>query len=241
MFEKVQFNLEKCLAELHKYKKLQILSENELKKVVETRKSYEYKTMRSQKVLLDFIEYIEYEKMLEKIIKKRNINQKVKLEYITKRILNIYKLAIKHFNDERIIKMYVEYAMKKQKINNIKRFITSYMMKNPTNIDFVIYAADLCIQIDEIEMAKIIFLKSMRMNKYEKRLYYEFFRLELQNISKYVAINKEIGIRKDVDMSVCNNIIEQYKKNFDNNVECFMNMINDEDLKKMLTNNNIPV
>lgn len=236
MSEKVQFNLEKSINELMKYKKFEILTETELKMVIETRKSFEYKIMRSQKILLDFIEYIEYEKKLEKIIKKRNKNKKVKLKFITKRILYLYKQTLKYFNDDRIIKMYFEYALKRNQISNIKRFITEYITKYPKNIDFIIYAADVSLQMSEYEMAKIIFLKSLRLNTNEKRLYYEFFRTEIMCISNVQKKNKEIGIKENVDISICKNIILQYKEKFGDDIEDFKTMIEDEDIKKMIVN-----
>lgn len=191
----VQYNLERSVEELQAYKKYLIFTDEEISQIIEKRKHFEYQLQRSEKILLDFLYYIEYEKKLEKIIKKRN---KIKgFSYTTKKIIYLYKKTIRIFNDDRTIKMFVDYLMKKRKYHILKEFFSEYCTLYPKNTDFFIFAAGKCLEFDDYEAAKILFVKGIRYNKEAKQLYLELFRLETFYYLKSLKMNEKLGIEEN--------------------------------------------
>ncbi|KAM0685749.1 U3 snoRNP protein, partial [Conglomerata obtusa] len=216
MSEKVQFNMERSLNELHTYIKMQIFSDEELNQIIETRKTHEYQLQRSQKTLIDFLDYIEYEKKLAKIIKKRSKTSNLK--YIRNKIIHLFKQAIKFFNNDNVVKMYIDYCMKNEEYGILKDFFVSYFSRYPTNTDFIILAASCCVQFEDYESARILFTKGIRLNHCNKNLYIEFFRMEVLYLDKCKKINEEIGIVDEEfiedDYILCKAIFDQFVEMF---------------------------
>ncbi|KAM0675070.1 U3 snoRNP protein [Gurleya vavrai] len=222
MSDKVQYNLERSVNELHAYKNLQIFNDNELNEIIESRKDFEYRLQRSNKLLLDYLEYIEYEKKLAKIIKKRCKTKSFK--YVQRKIIYLFKQAINYFNDDRLIKMFVDYALKLEEFEILKDFFVEYYNKNPKNYDFVILAASSCLRFDDYECARLFFIKGLRMNEDCKILYLEFYKMELLYLDRCKKINEEVGIqvdeKDDVDNGqLCKNIFDAFYAKFRNSKE----------------------
>lgn len=195
MSDYVQFRMEGTLKELSTYQKHSIFTESEIATIISRRKSYEYKIHRTDKILLDFLHYINYEQKLEKIVIKRT--QSKKFRFITMRILYLCTTALKKFDDPQLLKMFIEYGTKRKEFEFMKEFLTSSTMKNTSDVDLFIYAASICMRFGDFESGRMFILSGIRFNSGEKRLYVELFRLEVEHVKRCRAINEVAGVESN--------------------------------------------
>lgn len=189
MSEKVFLNLERMLPELEDYKERGLFDKNELQKIVETRKKHESRLQRVDKKLLDFIRYIDSETSLEKIRDKRLRKFSLKRTYqdtkISKRVVMLYKNALEKFNEKNLIVDFTEYAKKKQLVAEMKDVYAHICLKNPLDVDLWIYCASSLFEVDDIDGARALFFKGIRMNPSSMEIRKEFFRMEVLFIEKF--------------------------------------------------------
>lgn len=202
MSDIIQFRMEGTHKELFTYQKHNIFTRAELDKINVQRQSYEYKIHRSEKILLDYLHYIAFERNLEKIVKKRTKSKKY--SFIKTRILHLFIAAIKRFDDHKLLKMFVEYGVRRKEYEFLRVFFELHVLRNVSNVDLFIYAADVCIVFEDFESGRSFILKGLRFNVNDKRLYIELFRLEMGFVKKSRMINELAGIDNsaDVDMGV---------------------------------------
>ncbi|ADM11766.1 snoRNA-binding rRNA-processing protein UTP6 [Encephalitozoon intestinalis ATCC 50506] len=201
MVESIQLGMERMISELEDYKTRGIFSPHELRKIVETRKKYELRLQRPEKKLLDFMRYIKSECILEKIrdkrVKKKNVGFSLHDMNISKKIVELYRSALYRFNDPRIVSQFTAYVMGKKMYGEMKNVFAECCTRNPLDVDLWIYCAFKLFEVGDIESARAMFLKGIRMNSKSTRIRIEFFRMEVMYIEKIEIQNKEIGLDSD--------------------------------------------
>ncbi|KAF9764399.1 U3 small nucleolar RNA-associated protein 6 [Nosema granulosis] len=188
MSEKVFLNLERMLPELEDYQERGLFSKSELQKIIETRKKHESRLQRVDKKLLDFVRYINSETSLEKIRDKRLRKYSLKRTHqdtkISKRVVMLYKNALEKFNEKDLIVDFTEYAKKKQMVADMKDVYATCCLKNPLDVDLWIYCASSLFEMEDIDGARALFFKGIRMNPTNMEIRKEFFRMEVLYINR---------------------------------------------------------
>lgn len=201
MTERVQFNMERMIPELEDYKNRGIFSSNELKKIIETRRKYEFRLQRPEKKLLDIIRYIKSECTLEKIrdrrLRDRNVGGSFYDTTISNKIIGLYRTALYKFNDPKIVAQFSNYVIRKKMYTEMKDIFAECCSRNPLDVDLWIYCAGKLFDVGDIESYRAMFLKGLRMNSKSSRMRIEFFRMEVAYVRKMEMLNKEMGLDED--------------------------------------------
>ncbi|KAM0679848.1 U3 snoRNP protein [Glugoides intestinalis] len=200
MIDRAQKSLEIIAEELVSYRNRSLFNEKQMKKILENRKQFENKIARSNKRILDFVEYIESEKKLEKIRNKKIVQLKVGMEetdfILTRNIVNLYKKALYYFDEPTLLKDFAEYCIKKRKIDDMKTIFASKCLKNISDSEMWIFCAQKLWEIDDIDGARELFIKGISINNNSK-LRVEFFRLECMYAGKLNKINKDFEVAEE--------------------------------------------
>lgn len=200
MIDTVQRSLERMASELESYRKRKIFDEKQLKKVLETRKSFENKLARKNRKLIDFLEYIDSEKRLERIRNKKIMDMGIQIEEadlaLTENIIKTYEKALYYFDEPSIVRDFSEYCIKKKRFEEMKTAFSKKCLKNTSDADLWIFCAQKLWEIDDINGARELFIKAISVNT-DKRLYVEFFRFECLYVLKLNKINDELGVLEE--------------------------------------------
>lgn len=198
MIERALYNFETMANELEDYKNRGIFDSNELQKIILTRKKHEMRLQRYDKNLFDILRYIESERALEKIrdkrIKKNNFERTLNDRKMSERIVSLYKEALYRYDDGNIITEFAEYVIKKKLFAEMKDTFASYCLKHPTDIDLWIFCASKLFLVDDVDSARAMFFKAIRMNPRSVRLRIEFFRMEVKYVQNLIELNLKLGI-----------------------------------------------
>jgi len=203
MIDPVQRACERFAPELESYKERKIFTPREINKIVETRRLHEMKINKTARKARDFYRYTESEKVLEKLrnqrISKSCTDMAETDRILSQNIVSIYKRALHHFDEPIFLKELAEYCVKKRLYEDMKEFMATLCLKKPADTDLWIYCARKLEEINDIESARILFLKGEGVNK-STRLLIEFFRFECAYMEKVVQMNEELGIEDEDDI-----------------------------------------
>lgn len=226
MSDAVFCNLEEMVDELNYYKKHNIFDDKKIQDILERRKSYEYKIIRSKKLITDFLNYINYEKRLEaKIIQ---LTKEKYHKFIIKRISSIYRRALRHFNSPEIISTYIKFLEKREQLDGLFYFFEFYTKRNPQDIDFVIFAAEKCIKYNEYNKGRVLLLRGVRENNVRK-MHIALCSFEIEYMKHCIKMNEDIGLDKEdygdvekgyVVFAVIKNYVEKYGNCAELNAMC---------------------
>lgn len=200
MIDRVQHALEAMAPELENYKKRNIFSESEIATIIETRRRFETKLQRSQKKLEDFLNYIASEAQLERIrnkrIKKTDAVHSETDALLGRNILATYRRALYLFDEPSVVKAFTDFCIKHKFYEEMKETLFAKCLRNLRNTDLWVFAAEKLWEINDIEGARGVFLKSIGTNS-DLRLLIEFFRLECLYAERLNQINDELGIEEE--------------------------------------------
>lgn len=200
MIDNVQKSLETMAIELESYRNRSLFNEKQMKKILAMRKQFENKLARCKKRIIDFVEYIDSEKKLEKIRNKKIIQLKVGIEesdfILTKHIIELYKMALHNFDEPFLLKDFAEYCIKKRKIDDMKTVFAKKCLKNISDSEMWIFCAQKLWEIDDVDGARELFIKGISINN-DSKLQVEFFRLECMYADKLNKINKDFEVAEE--------------------------------------------
>ncbi|KAI7868170.1 U3 small nucleolar RNA-associated protein 6-domain-containing protein [Spinellus fusiger] len=207
MAERVQFNLERMVPGLLDLISKGIFTKEEVKKIVEKRKTFETRMARRIPQKIDFLRAIEYEMSLESLRKLRKsripnaATAKTTESDIagSRRIFDLFKKATNKFKgDIRLWIQYIDYA-KKENANNILSGVFAQAIQfHPAKATLWILAASWEYETNaNIGAARVMMQRSLRMNPENPLLWHEYFRLELLYIEKIKIRRRVLGIDGD--------------------------------------------
>jgi U3 small nucleolar RNA-associated protein 6 len=130
MADKVETVLEKMTDELQFYLKEELFSKREVKKIVKSRRNFEYKLQRKDANVLFFLESIKFEKQLDKMRAKRKKKQGIdKFTFndhaIKRRVMYLYDRATRKFKENiPLWKEYMEYLLASKSYQKLNRVIS---------------------------------------------------------------------------------------------------------------------
>lgn len=209
MSEYVEKSLQESLFELKFMKQIGLFTDEELGKVLKKRREHEYKIRRRTKELKEYIEYIEYEKLVLELIAKRRkdmncYSERRKIEIpIYKRIRRQFQNACSRFPGcaDLWLKQ-IEFCLEKNETQMIGVLFTNALRLHPHNESIWIMAAQHEVEKNaSMAGARNFLQRALRQNEKSKKLYLEYFRLELLNAEKMntEAVLKVDGRDKEVN------------------------------------------
>ncbi|KAI9296889.1 hypothetical protein K502DRAFT_273142, partial [Neoconidiobolus thromboides FSU 785] len=202
MAEKVQERLEAMLPELEDLKSKSLFNEKEIAQIVKKRTSLEYSVSRRIAKKADYIRYIEYEMNLEKLRVKRKSrfskNKKTTLsDYAgVRRIYNLFERGLLKFKgDLKLWLQYIDFAESQNSSKVVSKAYGKAIKLLPGAEILWIQAANFEFSKNlNMEAARVLMQRGVRLNLNNKILYLEFFRLELKFIEK-LKLRKEILLK----------------------------------------------
>ncbi|KAI9366163.1 U3 small nucleolar RNA-associated protein 6-domain-containing protein [Zopfochytrium polystomum] len=210
MAENVHFQLERMLPDLEALERKGLFSKDEIKAIVKRRTDLEYAIHRRISQCADYLRYIEYEINLHRLCKKRRIrlglvppqdkkNAKgdaalvretkaaVKLEEaILKRVEALYSKALKRFpGDLELWNQFFEWSRSVGRNKTLGRSFARAIQVHSTKPTIWIMAAGWEFEDkNNINNARILMQRGLRLNRYSQFFWHEYFKLELMWLEK---------------------------------------------------------
>ncbi|ESO12869.1 hypothetical protein HELRODRAFT_188019 [Helobdella robusta] len=192
MSEFAERMVQKMLPELNKMRDLKLFTTVEVSKILKKRRAHEYKTKRKIKQLKDHLQYIDYEIMVMELIKKRrkmmncHTNKRDIEVPIIKRIHRLFQTAsIKFSGCVEVFLKHIEFCIKMNEKITISVLFTQALKLHARNENLWIMAAKHEMErINSMAGARNLFHRSLRFNPHSKKLYLEYFKMELLNAEK---------------------------------------------------------
>uniref|UniRef100_A0A8C7WMY2 UTP6 small subunit processome component n=1 Tax=Oryzias sinensis TaxID=183150 RepID=A0A8C7WMY2_9TELE len=175
MAEIVQQRIEDRIPELEQLERVGLFTKKEVKSVVKRVTALEYKLHRLIVNKEDFIAYIQYEINVLELIKKRraHIHYKFKREEIEfpiiHRIHGIFRRATKKWKDD--VQLWLSHVAFCKKWQGV---LTLWIMAAKSELE----------DQDSSESARHLFLRALRFHPNNKKVYQEYFRMELLHAEK---------------------------------------------------------
>jgi len=187
MADQVQRNLEDMIPELEDLIATGIFSQEEIRAIVKQRTSLEYACARRQSEKLDYLKYIQYEINLELLKKKRKKKMGIKRltnlgeNASTRRIHRIFTRLLKRYkNDLKLWYQYIQYCTNVGSYRVLSRVFVNALRNHPMNSSLWIMAASWEFEHNNnINGARALLQRGLRICKGDTRLWHEYTRLEL--------------------------------------------------------------
>uniref|UniRef100_A0A672GDT7 UTP6 small subunit processome component n=1 Tax=Salarias fasciatus TaxID=181472 RepID=A0A672GDT7_SALFA len=192
MAEIVQQRIEDRIPELEQLERVGLFTQKEVKSIIKRATALEYKLHRLIVNKDDFIAYIQYEINILELIKKRraHIHYKFKREEIEfpiiERINSIFRRATKKWKDDAQLWLsHVAFCKRWGTKAQISKVFSAMLAIHPDKPAFWIMAAKSELEDrNSSESARHLFLRALRFHPDNKKVYQEYFRMELLHSEK---------------------------------------------------------
>ncbi|KAI8912914.1 U3 small nucleolar RNA-associated protein 6-domain-containing protein [Powellomyces hirtus] len=204
MADQVQYHLEKMVPELEDLQDRGIFQAAEVRAIVKQRTAHEYRIHRIIPLKADFLRYIAYEENLERLRKKRkqrmgmdqaptaeDIANGVKhsslSDYsIMRRIHGLYGRLLQKFGGDKALWIqYFDWCRSTRSTKALAKVFAKAIQLHPTNDTFWIMAAAWEFQDNgNMSSARVLLQRGLRINPESKKLWVEYFKLELLWVEK---------------------------------------------------------
>lgn len=205
MAEQVHLHLEARLPELEDLIIKGIFDQQEVREIISVRTKYEYRLKRRNGVLLDdFLDYIEYEKLLETTRRDRirdrglKLNNSISDRSILHHIYSLYYRALVKFGgDAGLWIQLLEFARLQGGRKVFARAIAKALQLHPLHAPIWIIAAEWEWKINgNISAARSLLYRAISFNDSAPSLYLAFFRLELEYSAALSERRSILGLLK---------------------------------------------
>ncbi|KAJ8038959.1 U3 small nucleolar RNA-associated protein 6-like [Holothuria leucospilota] len=207
MAEYVHRNLEETLPELEQLERVGLFSRDEIKSIIKRRTAHEYRMNRLKNDKEDFLKYIEYEKDLLNLIKKRR--KKIKYYFketdiehaIVVRIQRLYRRLCTLFpHDLTIWLSHIRFLHEWNRMSRLSQLFTKLLKVNSRIPGLWILAAKTQLEYNNNpDDARRLLLRALRHHPNSQKLWTEYFRMELLHAYK---LNKRMAILQQSQMSL---------------------------------------
>ncbi|KAL1005958.1 hypothetical protein UPYG_G00066160 [Umbra pygmaea] len=207
MAEIVQQRIENRVPELEQLERVGLFTKKEVRSMLKRATVLEYKLHRLIISKVDFIAYIQYEINVLELIKKRRscIGYQFKREEIEfsiiARINNIFRRATTKWKDDiQLWFSHIAFCKKWNTKNQLSKVFSSMLAIHPEKPALWIMAAKSEMEDrNSSESARHLFLRALRFHPESKKVYREYFRMELLHAEKLKQQQKELEEAK-IDM-----------------------------------------
>uniref|UniRef100_A0A8C8M0S3 UTP6 small subunit processome component n=1 Tax=Oncorhynchus tshawytscha TaxID=74940 RepID=A0A8C8M0S3_ONCTS len=200
MAEIVQQRIENRIPELEQLERVGLFSKKEVKSMLKRATALEYKLHRLIITKVDFIAYIQYEINVLELIKKRRSRigyqfKREEIEYsIISRINSIFRRATTKWKDD--VQLWLSHIAFCKKWNTkvqLSKVFSSMLAIHPEKPALWIMAAKSELEDRNLsESARQLFLRALRFHPESKKVYQEYFRMELLHAEKLRKQQKEL-------------------------------------------------
>lgn len=192
MAEIVQQRIEDRIPELEQLERVGLFTKKEVKSIIKRVTALEYKLHRLIVNKEDFIAYIQYEINVLELIKKRRAHihyqfKREEIEYpIIHRINSIFKRATNKWKDDvQLWLSHIAFCKKWATKSQISKVFSAMLAIHPDKPALWIMAAKSELEDrNSSESARHLFLRALRFHPNDKKVYQEYFRMELLHCEK---------------------------------------------------------
>ncbi|KAF2121782.1 hepatocellular carcinoma-associated antigen 66 [Lophiotrema nucula] len=198
--DKARFYLESTVDELNELERKKIFSREEITSIAKKRSDFEHIINARGSHPSDYVRYIEYEKNLDALRRKRIKRLGVRSTGSGQRtIFFIFNRATRKFSgDLDLWFMYIEFARKEKAYKKLNEIFTSVVRLHPTNPDVWTYAAKYFMDTQaDITNARSYMQRGLRFCKNSEYLWLEYAKLETIYIGKIAGRRKILGLDSD--------------------------------------------
>lgn len=196
----MQQRIEERIPELEQLERVGLFTKKEVKAIIKRATALEYKLHRLIVNKEDFIAYIQYEINVLELIKKRRTHirynfKKEEIEFpIINRINSIFKRATNKWkNDVQLWLSHVAFCKKWATKGQTSKVLSAMLAIHPDKPALWIMAAKSELEDrDSSESARHLFLRALRFHSNNKKVYQEYFRMELLHCEKLRKQQKEL-------------------------------------------------
>lgn len=184
MAETINERLEDMVPELTDLEEKSILSRKEIRKVIEKRRSFEYKLISSPSVH-DYLKYVEYETALDQLRrqrkhalgwKKRTLSDNTGIQ----RIIGIFDRALsgQYKADIKLWFQYLDFCLESGSVKQLDRVILKAVRIHPKEERFWILSADRHLRQFHLKAARTMLLRALRFIPNSVRIWQQYLKLE---------------------------------------------------------------
>eukprot|EP00941_MAST-03F_sp_MAST-3F-sp1_P002139 g2139.t1 len=200
MADVVQELLEQMVPELEDLQELGIFTSHEIKSIVKQRRKFEYLLKNRTTVKSSYLKYIKYEIDIESLRQKRKKRLGLRKSSLSdhsgkRRIHHIFQRLVRRFPDDP--KLWMQYASFCQRVNARKVLgtVTAKALQRHPRVDGLwILAASSEFNAGNVVASRTLLQRALRVNAESKKLWYEYFRLELLYINKMAGRRQKLGL-----------------------------------------------
>ncbi|CAH0480952.1 unnamed protein product [Peronospora belbahrii] len=198
MADTVQITMEKMIPELEDLQTRKIFSVDEIRQIVDKRRGFEYSLHRVPLRKIDAMRYIEYELKLDALRAARK--ERLGLEKVTlgdtagvKRVHNIFdRLLFKHRGSVELWLQYVAFCKREGSNRVLSAVFSRALQSHPRSAELWIEAASYEFGVNlNVDSARVLMQRAIRLNKHNQKLWLEYFRLELLYVQK-LAMRRQV-------------------------------------------------
>ncbi|KAJ6639809.1 U3 small nucleolar RNA-associated protein 6 like [Pseudolycoriella hygida] len=186
MSERVEMRMEQSIPEYEQMRVTKIFDNNEINNIIRQREQFEYKLARQQKEVVDYLDYIRYERSLMMLVKGRNYKEHKLINLIVQRIKGLYNQLTKRFPSRKPLwDEYFNFLTSKQsKSDNseISALLDNMLMHHRHNVEvWLKYIKwERAIQMNEKKVRNLL-MRALMDHKNNEDLHIEFIDVELSN------------------------------------------------------------
>ncbi|KAF3687535.1 U3 small nucleolar RNA-associated protein 6 -like protein Multiple hat domains protein [Channa argus] len=200
MAEIVQQRIEDRIPELEQLERVGLFTKKEVKSIIKRAMALEYKLHRLIVNKEDFIAYIQYEINILELIKKRRAHihyhfKREEIEYpIIHRINSIFRRATNKWKDDvQLWLSHVAFSKKWATKSQISKVFSAMLAIHPDKPALWLMAAKSELEDrNSSESARHLFLRALRFHPNNKKVYQEYFRMELLHCEKLRKQKEEL-------------------------------------------------
>ncbi|KAF2704269.1 hepatocellular carcinoma-associated antigen 66 [Pleomassaria siparia CBS 279.74] len=198
--DKARFYLEQHVPELNELERKKVFSREEISSIAKKRSDFEHIINARGSHPSDYVRYIDYEKNLDALRRKRIKRLGVKSTGSGHRtIFQIYNRGVRKFSGDLGLWMqYIEFARAEKAYKKLNEIFTAVVRLHPTKAALWIYAARYFMDTQaDITNARSYMQRGLRFCKNSEHLWVEYAKLETLYIGKIAGRRKILGL--DID------------------------------------------
>ncbi|XP_041364747.1 U3 small nucleolar RNA-associated protein 6 homolog [Gigantopelta aegis] len=206
MAEFVQQSIEEMIPELEQMQRIGLFEKSETRKILKKRQAFEYKLRRKTKCKEDFLQYIQYEINVLAMVKHRREKlhhafKRLEIEVsIMQRIHKLFRLVCNRFQyDVKLWLSHIQFAKAGNEKATVSRLFTRMLQVHNKKSELWILAAKWEFEENiSPDNARSLMQRGLRFNPESKKLWLEYYRLELLYTDMLRKRKALLGIAENV-------------------------------------------
>ncbi|XP_025080667.1 U3 small nucleolar RNA-associated protein 6 homolog [Pomacea canaliculata] len=186
MAEFVSKSIEDMLPEMERLERVRLFSKEEIRTILKKRQRLEYRLRKKTRQQMDYIRYIQYERSVLALIKKRRklVGYNFKKERIEvpiiQRIHKLFQLCQTRFPESLDVWLqHIEFSKQRKDYRHVSRTFASMLRIMNKNPEIWVKAAQWEASQSNLDMARSLMQRGISFNTSSRFLWTEFYKMEL--------------------------------------------------------------